>query len=247
VLSYPPQGSALTASNAFNPVPSPEKPITAWVWAFRCLRWSTYLAALITLILLLHKTPPPAVQSSPQAAASAEEKFQKAEESVSQGQRATLRLDESELNSYLASHLDLAKSAASPAPVASAPAAPASNDSQTTNRPGDPTPADVEQVRSAVKDVKVQMEGDQVHAYVVFDVHGKDMTLDLVGKLGSQDGYLKFTPVSGQLGSLPIPQSTLESAVQRLMDSPENREKLKLPSDIADMHIENGQLVATYQ
>lgn len=237
----------MSALNPSNPVPSPEKPVSTWVWAFRLLRWSTYFAALITLILLLHKTPPPAVQSSPQAAARAEEKFQKAEESVSQGQKATLRLDESELNSYLASHLDLATRAAAPLPAASAPVAPASNDSPVTDDPGDASPADIEQVRSSVKDVKVQMEGDQVHAYVVFDVHGKDMTLDLAGKLGSQDGYLKFTPVSGQLGSLPIPQSTLESAVQRLMDSPENREKLKLPSDIADMHIENGQLVATYQ
>jgi hypothetical protein len=245
VEEYPGKVSPVTPLNAPNPVPSPEKPVSPWVWAFRCLRWSTYLAAFITLILLLHKTPAPQVQSSPQAAARAEEKFQKAEESVSQGQKATLRLDESELNSYLASRL-VATNAPAAAPAVSTPV-PASNDSQSMDRPGDPTPADVEQVRSAVKDVKVQMEGDQVHAYVVFDVHGKDMTLDLVGKLGSQDGYLKFTPVSGQLGSLPIPQSTLESAVQRLMDSPENREKLKLPSDIADMHIENGQLVATYQ
>jgi hypothetical protein len=230
----------VTVAHASNPAPAPDKPISAWVWAFRCLRWSTYLAALITLILLLHKSSPPPVQSTPQAAARAEEKFQKAEESVSQGQKATLRLDENELNSYLSSHLDLAKNA--PAPTS-----PASDGAQPTDRSGDPTPADVEQMRSSVKDVKVQMEGDQVHAYVVFDVHGKDMTLDLVGKLGAQDGYLKFIPLSGQIGSLPIPQSTLESAVQRLMDSPENREKLKLPSDIADMHIENGQLVATYQ
>ena len=90
------------------------------------------------------------------------------------------------------------------------------------------------------------MEGDQVHAYVVFDVHGKDMTLQLVGRLGSADGFLKFEPISGQLGSLPIPQSTLETAVQRLMESPENREKLRLPSDVSEMHIENGQLVAIY-
>jgi hypothetical protein len=192
------------------------------------------------LILLLHKTSPPPVQSSPQAAARAEEKLQQAQDSVSQGEKATLRLDESELNSYLASHLDLAKNA--PAPASTTPDA-----SQTSDGPGAPSAADVEQVRSSVRDVKVQMEGDQVHAYVVFDVHGKDMTLDLVGKLGAQDGYLKFEPVSGQIGSLPIPQSTLESAVQRLMESPENREKLKLPPDIADMHIENGQLVATYQ
>jgi hypothetical protein len=227
-------------ANVPNPVAPAEKPVSVWVWAFRFLRWSTYLAALITLILLLHKTPPPAVQSSPQAEARAEQKLQEVQDSVSQGQKATLRLDESELNSYLASHLDLATNA--PSSSSSAPAA----STTTEGGPDAPTAADIEQARSSVRDVKVQMEGDQVHAYVVFDVHGKDMTLDLVGKLGSQDGYLKFVPVSGQIGSLPIPQSTLESAVQRLMDSPENREKLKLPPDIADMHIENGELVANY-
>jgi hypothetical protein len=228
-----------------NPIPSPETRVSPWVWAFRVLRWSTYLAALITLILLLHKTPPPSVQSSPEAAARAEEKLQQVEESVSQGQQATLRLDESELNSYLASHLDLAKEAPA-TPLASPNSSSPQNQTQTTEGPGGPSAADVEQMRSSVRDVKVQMEGDEVHAYVVFNVHGKDMTLDLVGKLGSEDGYLKFEPVSGQLGALPIPQSTLASAVQRLMDSPENREKLKLPDDVQEMHIENGELVATY-
>src|SRR5260221_8185 len=85
-------------------------------------------------------------------------------------------------------------------------------------------------MRSNVRDVKVQLIDDRVKAYVVFDVHGKDMTLQLEGRLGAQNGYLRFEPLSGEIGSLPIPQSTLESAVQRLMDSPENREKLKLPS-----------------
>lgn len=223
------------------------KPVSAWVWAFRCLRWSTYLAALITLILLLHKTPPPPVEVSPQAAARAEQKVEQVQQSVAQGQQATLRLDEPELNSYLASHLALAPSAnaaASDAPAAAETSSANSNSS--SNSAETISPADIEQARSSVKDVKVQMEGDQVRAYVVFDVHGKDMTLQLVGRLGSADGFLKFEPISGQLGSLPIPQSTLESAVERLMDSPENREKLRLPSDISEMHIENGQLVATY-
>jgi hypothetical protein len=221
------------------------KPVSAWVWAFRCLRWSTYLAALITLILLLHKTPPPAVEVSPQAAARAERKVEQVQQSVAQGQQATLRLDEPELNSYLASHLALAPSANEAATNAPA-AADSSSASSTSNSSEAISPADIEQARSSVKDVKVQMEGDQVRAYVVFDVHGKDMTLQLVGRLGSADGFLKFEPISGQLGSLPIPQSTLETAVERLMDSPENREKLRLPSDISEMHIENGQLVATY-
>jgi hypothetical protein len=206
-------------------------------WAFRILRWSTYLAALITLILLLHKSPPPLVEATPQAAARAEEKFAQVEQSVAQGQQATVRLDETELNSYLASHLDLKGD--QPAAAATPTLAPGG--------PGSPTPEDVEKMRSSVRDVKVTMDGDRVKAYVVFDVHGKDMTLELEGRLGATNGYLQFVPVSGQIGSLPIPQSTLETAVQRLMESPENREKLRLPPDISDLHIENGELVATYK
>jgi len=228
-----------------NPVPTDRKPASAWVWAFRCLRWSTYLAALITLILLLHKSPAPPVQVSPQAATKAEEKVQAVQQSAAQGQQATLRLNESELNSYLANHLALAGSAVSTA-VDSAPVSSGSQGAPSDGS-GAPSATDIEQVRSSVKDVKVQMEGDRVKAHVVFDLHGKEMTLELVGKLGAQDGYLKFEPVSGQIGSLPIPQSTLESAVQHLMESPDNREKLKLPPDVSDLHVENGELVATYQ
>jgi hypothetical protein len=110
-----------------------------------------------------------------------------------------------------------------------------------------PTPQDVEQMHSNVRDVKVQLIEDRVKAYIVFDVHGKDMTLQLEGRLAAQNGYLTFEPVSGQIGSLPIPQSTLESAVRRLMDSAENREKLRLPSEIADLRIVNGEVVASYK
>src|SRR6266851_1897902 len=140
-----------------------------WKRIFRIVRWTTYAFAFATLILLLHKAPPPIVETSPQAAARAEEKFEQVEKAVANGQPATLRLDETELNSYLASHLDLAGK-------------------------DEPKPA-----------------------------------------------------LSGEIGSLPIPQSTLESAVQRLMDSPENREKLKLPSEISDLRIQNGEVVASYK
>ena len=211
------------------PLPPFEEPkVSLFRLVFRILRWSTYVLTLITLILLLHKTPPPAVASTPQAAASAEEKVSQVQQSVLEGQPATLRLDETELNSYLANHLDL--SASSP-----------------SSGTGTPTDTDVEQVRSSVRDVKVQMEGDQVHAYLLFDLHGKEMSLDLVGRLGAADGYLKFEPISGHIGSLPIPQSALESAVKQLMESPVNREKLRLPSDVSDLRIENGELVTTYR
>jgi hypothetical protein len=216
-------------------------------WAFRFLRWSTYLAALITLILLLHNSAPPAVVTTTQAAESAERKVEQVQRSVADGQPATLRLDQSELNSYLATHLDFAPSANALASGGIVKAEGGnSSGSATPNLDTNLSDKDAEQMRSSVRDVKVQMEGDVVKAYMVFDVHGKDMTLELAGRLGAQDGFLKFEPVSGQIGSLPIPQSALASAVQKLMESPVNREKLKLPADIQDLHIENGELVATY-
>jgi len=210
-----------------------------WKRIFRIVRWTTYTFALVTLVLAFHKAPPPLVETSPQAAARAEEKFQDVERAVANGQPATLRIDETELNSYLASHLTLEGN--------SAPNQASAGRAQGAANGAGPTPQEVEQMRSNVRDFKVQLMDDRVKAYVVFDVHGKDMTLQLEGRLGAQNGYLRFEPVSGQFGSLPIPQSALESAVQRLMDSPENREKLKLPAEISDLRIQNGEVVASYK
>jgi hypothetical protein len=105
----------------------------------------------------------------------------------------------------------------------------------------------LDQVQSSVKDFKIDMDGDLVKAYVIFDFHGKDMSLELDGHLRAENGYMRFDPVSGMLGSLPLPQSTLNAAVERLMSSPENREKLRLPNDISDIQIVNGQAQVTYK
>jgi hypothetical protein len=227
-----------------NPMPGAHASrVTALVLIFRIVRWTVYACALIVLILLLHKSAPPIVSSTPEAAARVEQKFQDVQQAVAQGQPATLRMDETELNSYLASHLVL------PGGQASSPTANAVAGNTTVGAPNaeQPTMDDVEQMRSNVKDVKVQLIDDRVRAYVVFDVHGKEMTLQLEGKLGADNGFLRFEPVSGQIGALPIPQATLEAAVRRMMESPENREKLKLPSDISDLKIENGEVIAKYQ
>lgn len=210
-----------------------------WKVIFRLVRWSTYAVVVVTLVLALHKTPPPPVETNPQAAVRAEQKFEDAERAVANGQSAIVRVDETELNSYLSSHLELSgKEQAKPATPAEQPAG---SDGSA------PMAQDVEQMRSNVRDFKIQLEDDRVKAYVLFDVHGKDVTLQLEGRLSAQNGYLNFQPVNGRIGSLPIPQSTVESAVRRLMESPENREKLKLPPQIADLRIENGEVVATYR
>ena len=222
--------------------PAPPKP-SPWRLIFRIVRWSTYVVAAISLIMVFHAVPPPVIATSPQAAARVDQKVEAVEQAVSSGQPATLRLDQTELNSYLASHLDISPNASPSA--ATAPAA--DNATSGLPAPTGTTAEQVEQVRSSVKDVKVELIEDRVRAYVVFDFHGKDMTLQLEGKLGASNGYLQFQPVSGQIGSFPIPQSTLEAAVQKMMDSTENREKFKLPAEMSGIKIENGEVVATYQ
>jgi hypothetical protein len=152
-----------------------------------------------------------------------------------------VQLDRTELNSYLQQNLEL--NGSQPASPSNA-AAPAPADPNAI--PGADA-ATLEEVQSSVKDVKVDMDGDLVKAYVIFDFHGKDLSLELDGHLGAQNGYLKFEPISGKLGSMPLPQSTLEAAVAKMMASPENREKLKLPADISDVQIQNGQAVVSYK
>src|SRR5260370_35613414 len=96
-------------------------------------------------------------------------------------------MDESELNSSLASPLAI------------------SPNGSPNSSPGGASPADVEQGRSAVKDVKGQLIEDRVRAYVVFGFHGKDMTLQLEGKLGAEGGKFPFHPVCRQTRLRSVP------------------------------------------
>src|SRR5712671_6202789 len=115
-----------------------------WKRIFRIIRWTTYTFAIVTLVLLFHKAPPPLVETSPQAAARAEEKFEQVEKAVASGQPATLRLDETELNSYLGSHVALeGNSAPNPTPAGG---------EQGAGNGATPTPQEIEQMRSNVRD-----------------------------------------------------------------------------------------------
>jgi hypothetical protein len=231
-------------SNGSRPDTLPPRKLSPLRLVFRIIRWTTYAAAIVTLLMVFQAVPPPVIATSPEAAARVEQKVEAVEQAVASGQSATLRLDQVELNSYLAFHLDI-----SPGGLTNAAPNPTPRGDANSNLPAPSgTPAEqVQQARSSVRDVKVELVEDRLRAYVVFDFHGKDLTLQLEGRLASANGYLRFEPVSGQLGSLPIPQSALETAVQRMMDSPENREKLKLPPEISDLRIQNGELLATFR
>ena len=212
--------------------------------AYRISSWSSLALLVVTLLLIFHKRTAPLVPVDSQAAARAAAKLSQAQAAAEQNRPAQVTLDRTELNSYLNSNLELPNSAPKPDAAATIdapnPIPVPSSDVASGER-------SVAEVQSAVKDVKVDIVDDVVKAYVVFDFHGKDMSLELDGHLSSADGYLHFEPTAGSLGSLPLPQSTLDAAVARLMSSPENREKLKLPPGINNIKIENGQVVIDYQ
>lgn len=224
------------------------------------VRWSTLAIFVVAIFLILHPAPPPLVDNDPMASARLQEKLGALDAGFAPGMHHEMRLDEAELNSFLRSNLALKSAASAPKPKPGVSAAPQQAQTQTRQAVAVPaTPAQqnpaavpeadatIEEVQSSVRDVKIALADDRVQAYVLFDFHGKDLSLILEGHLHVANGYLRFEPTSGKLGSLPLPQSTLESAVARLFDTPENREKMRVPLEIRDIRIENGELVVEYR
>jgi hypothetical protein len=210
---------------------------------YKVLIWLSFAGIILVLVLVLRKSAPPNVPYDPAAASRVQQKFEAADQAKAAGQQPQVALDRTELNSYLQQNLQTEGSAT----AANANASPPPGAASLAGSPADADQPTLEQVQSSVKDVQVDMDGDLVKAHVIFDFHGKDMSLELDGHLGAENGYMKFEPVSGMLGSMPLPQSMLNSVVDKLMASPENREKLKLPDDISDIQIVNGQAVVSYK
>ena len=168
---------------------------------YRILSWTSIVGLVVTLALVLRKAPAPNTSFDPAAIPRVQQKFADAEQAKASGQPAQVQLDPTELNSYLAQSLDL-QGASQPDGGTGPASTPGSGAAPVPGIAG-ADGATLADVQSSVKDVKVDMDGDIVKAYVVFDFHGKDLSLELDGHVGTQDGYLKFEPVAGKLGSLP--------------------------------------------
>jgi hypothetical protein len=141
----------------------------------RLYRIATYVSLvllIVAILLILHKSRPPQVTADPQAAQQAESKIQASESAAASGQPEPLHLDSSEVNSLLHQDLVLAPQSATATPSGeSNPQAPP----QPAPTPAAPDPT-LQDVQSSVKDVQVTMHDDRVEAYVVFNVHGEDLS-----------------------------------------------------------------------
>jgi hypothetical protein len=99
----------------------------------------------------------------------------------------------------------------------------------------------------AVQDVKIRLSGDRMSLHALIDFHGKNITADLESRLWSQDGYAHLDPLSARIGSFPIPRATLADALLRMMRSPVDRERFRLPDNIRDLKVEDGKIVVVYK
>ena len=195
---------------------------------FRVLPWISLAATVGILLLILRQAPPLPIQTDPQAADRVAEKMAQLQMAVRSNQPHTFTLSEAELNRWMRDNLAIASThqaqqADIPAPTGSE--------------------ANVQEIQSALKDVRINLIGNQLRAYALFALSGKEISLQLDGALTTQGGYIRLQPTAGKIGSLPIPSSTLDGVVHQLFDSPNNRDKFQFPPQIESVRVENNSLV----
>ncbi len=92
-----------------------------------------------------------------------------------------------------------------------------------------------------IKDQQVSFEGDVVHGQFLTEIAGKDVWVTLSGHLSSQGGYATFDPTEFKVGDLNVPVSLVNTALQKKLA--EQRDRLKLPDNVGELKVENGELV----
>jgi len=218
------------------PTPPPFSPAKR---LFRVLRWGLPAIAVVVVFLILRPKDPPVVRQDPEAPQRLEAKLMRMASPTATGGAPDLRLDEAELNAWMRSSLSLAPAAGATTPEHGAPQRAATAG---MNAPPQ-EPVSVEEMSSKVLDVRTHMENDLIVAHVLFELYGKNVSLELHGHLGIRDGYLHLDPTALWIGSLPIPESTVKGAVDRLFSDPAHRETFRVPAGIRDIRVQDGQLV----
>jgi hypothetical protein len=209
----------------------------------RIISVATLVCSVGALVLVLKKPQPVAVPQPPAAAAanaeSLEKKLEQLEQPRTPGQPpAQVRINSDELAAALA-QAAAGLSAATALPAAPAGSTPAGLPSSVPSSPD----AAIAPGQPEVKDYQVNFDGDVARGQFVTQIGGKDVYVTLAGHLGSKDGYATFDPTEFKVGDLNVPVSLVNGALQKKLS--EQRDRMKLPDDVGDIKVENGQLVAT--
>jgi hypothetical protein len=205
----------------------------------RVISLVTLAISLFTLVMVLRKPAPVAVPASAEVTAANAQSFQQKVDRLDQpsipGQSGSeVRLSSGELTAAIAQATGMLPSTASAPATASGSASPAS-----PAAPGSPTefPGAVPNI----KDYQVSMDGDVLRGQFLTQIAGKDVYLTLAGHLGSKDGYATFDATEVKVGDLNVPVSLVNDALQKKLA--EQHDQLKLPNNVKDLKVENGEMV----
>ncbi len=203
----------------------------------RIISFATLGISILTLILVLKRPAPVAPAAAPAVAAANAQSFQEKVNQLAQpktpGQGETeVRMSSAELSGALAEAAGLVSAAPATAATSSA-----SGSSSGTASPAMECPGAV----PSIKDYQVSMEGDIVRGQFLTQIAGKDVYLTLAGQLGAKDGYATFDATEVKVGDLPVPVALVNEVLQKKLT--EQRDQLKLPNNVKDIKVENGELV----
>jgi len=198
----------------------------------RIISFATLAISVLTLVLVLKRPAPVAPVAAPAAAAANAQSFQEKLDRLAQSRvpgegESEVRINSGELSAALAQAAGMLPATTPANPPTSTPSA----------SPGMEFPGAVPNV----KDYQVSMDGDIVRGQFLTQIAGKDVYLTLAGHLGSKDGYATFDATEVKIGDLSVPASLVNGVLQKKLD--EQRDQLKLPNNVRDIKVENGELV----
>jgi hypothetical protein len=210
----------------------------------RIISLATLAISIFTLILVVRRPAPVAAPVSPAVAAANAQSFQEKVNRLAQPKvpgegEGEVRMNSGELTAALAQAAGMLPSNGSPSGSIAGPASSNANGSATSPSPNGSMefPGAV----SNIKDYQVSMDGDVVRGQFLTQIAGKDVYLTLAGHLGSKDGYATFDATEVKVGDLSVPASLVNEVLQKKLA--EQRDQLKLPNNVKDIKVENGELV----
>jgi hypothetical protein len=203
----------------------------------RIISFATLAISILTLVLVLKRPAPVAPTVGPAATAANAQSFQEklnrlAQTKSGEGENE-VRINSGELSAALAEAAGLLPAT----PPGPANAGGATSSSASPTGPGMEFPGAVPNI----KDYQVSMDGDLVRGQFLTQIAGKDVYLTLAGHLGSKDGYATFDATEVKVGDLSVPASMVNGVLQKKLA--EQRDQLKLPDNVKDIKVENGELV----
>jgi hypothetical protein len=191
---------------------------------YKIARWAVLAALVLVIVFALKKPDRPAPPLPPQAvkeqAQQFESKLQQIETAQQQGTTPdpdAMTFTANEVNAFIQDATERAKAEAAGVSGGTA--------------------------QDEVKNTQVAFTGDEVITQAVTERYGRDVYVTVRGRLTVENGYLRFQPTGFKVGDLSVPVSLVDPTLQKKLNEPETREKLKLPEFIREIRVENGQLV----